>query len=514
MHNTEILELCVAFQENKANIKKLFETTCLAAQTLQAIPQAQTQVQPTVENLKQTLNAICEYLKRETLRSSNRNHIKKVTLHDGVNLVNLALSIKSLTLDEEILQIVSDLQAFIKKVASELTSKSGPDGSDGSDGCLKAKVTYILKQRDLNNIDESDSTKKYLQDIETWDSNHEKTVAEIASKELHLCGLNPIQTGIYFETFVGVYLHESVSVKKFSVPQDASKTATDVFQKELKCWKELSSKRFVQTLIGFVPVPALEPKLVAEFCPWQIDEYIKKHPKQVFRALFQLASGIEQIHGTKIDGKFFICHKDLAPRNVLVRVNGTIAISDFGMSRQTANEISRCTTVDNNGPKPPLNYASPEVVTSPSPVNSAADIWSLGMIAYALLTKCEPYAGKTDEEIKDNFFSAKIQLPQGLTKRAENKIFGDCSLQPLWSLIDLCLVTTPKGRITATQMKAVLKDVYKSEIEILAAKFELVKLPDRLSQLPDWFAPPSSSLNKVPLVVEGVDLADTQVNLS
>ncbi|KAI9332766.1 kinase-like domain-containing protein [Obelidium mucronatum] len=482
------------------------------------------------------------------------------TLHESVNLLNLALSIKSLNLNEKTLQSVFDLQAFIEKVASEVTSKSRPDGSDGSDGCLKAKVTYILKQRDLNNIDESDSTKKYLQDIETWDSNHEKTVAEIASKELHLCGLSPIQTGIYFETFVGVYLHESVSVKKFSVPQDASKKAKNIFQKELKCWKELSSKRFVQTLIGFVPVPALEPKLVAEFCPWQIDEYIKKHPKQVFRALFQLASGIEQIHGTKIDGKFFICHKDLAPRNVLVRVNGTIAISDFGMSRQAANEISIWTTVDNSGPKPPLNYASPEVVTSPSPVNSAADIWSLGMIAYALLTKCEPYAGKTDEEIKDNFFSAKIQLPQGLTKRAENKIFGDCSLQPLWSLIDLCLVTTPKGRITATQMKAVLKDVYKSEIEILAAKFEPVKLPDRLTQLPDWFAPPSSSLNKiewldkfnskwiekktdkkfredvlnmcdsfhgtemsvesivicllVPLVVEGVDLADTQVNLT
>lgn len=102
----------------------------------------------------------------------------------------------------------------------------------------------------------------------------------------------------------------------------------------------------------------------------------------------QLVSAIDHAHEHQI------IHRDIKPQNVLVKDDGTIKITDFGIA--IANDNVQLTF--NNTVMGSAHYLAPETTQGKEP-NAQVDIYSLGIVFYELLTGHVPYTGKTPTEI-------------------------------------------------------------------------------------------------------------------
>lgn len=89
----------------------------------------------------------------------------------------------------------------------------------------------------------------------------------------------------------------------------------------------------------------------------------------------QLIYGLDYLH------KHSICHRDLKPENILLDANGHIKIADFGFARWMKEKIAETSC---GSP----HYAAPEVIRGHPYDGCAADIWSAGVILFALLAVC------------------------------------------------------------------------------------------------------------------------------
>ena len=89
----------------------------------------------------------------------------------------------------------------------------------------------------------------------------------------------------------------------------------------------------------------------------------------------QLVYGIEYLH------HIGICHRDLKPENILLDPNKDVIIVDFGFASWMPDSIYH----NNCGS---LHYVAPEVLKSEPYNGKTADIWSLGVILFAMLTVC------------------------------------------------------------------------------------------------------------------------------
>jgi serine/threonine protein kinase len=90
-----------------------------------------------------------------------------------------------------------------------------------------------------------------------------------------------------------------------------------------------------------------------------------------------------------------IIHRDIKPANILFRRDGTPVLTDFGVAKQT--EADSRLTKDGIALGSPY-YISPEQAEC-KPLDGRADIYSLGIILYEMLTGKKPYTGNSDIQI-------------------------------------------------------------------------------------------------------------------
>lgn len=86
---------------------------------------------------------------------------------------------------------------------------------------------------------------------------------------------------------------------------------------------------------------------------------------------------------------------DIKPENIFVRSTepGDIALGDFEASEQLWDEEDTLTGIAGT-----IGYASPEAIGG-GPHNRSTDIWSIGIVAYALLAGRLPFGSNQPDEI-------------------------------------------------------------------------------------------------------------------
>lgn len=104
--------------------------------------------------------------------------------------------------------------------------------------------------------------------------------------------------------------------------------------------------------------------------------------------MIQLTSAIQNAHSHNI------IHRDIKPQNVLVKDDGTVKITDFGIA--VANDAVQLTM--NNTVMGSAHYLAPETAQGKD-ATQHVDIYSLGIVFYELLTGDVPFHGKTPTEI-------------------------------------------------------------------------------------------------------------------
>jgi serine/threonine protein kinase/cytochrome c-type biogenesis protein CcmH/NrfG len=101
---------------------------------------------------------------------------------------------------------------------------------------------------------------------------------------------------------------------------------------------------------------------------------------QTVSVVGQIAQGIGHAHAHNV------IHRDIKPSNVMLCYNGVAKIVDFGLARAIKGNATQSTGVSGT-----LPYMSPEQVTGKS-VDHRADIWSLGVVMYEMLSHRHPFA--------------------------------------------------------------------------------------------------------------------------
>ena len=95
------------------------------------------------------------------------------------------------------------------------------------------------------------------------------------------------------------------------------------------------------------------------------------------------AAGLSWLH------KRNIIHRDLKSLNLLLTADWQLKISDFGLSRFKAASASAVLT----GQCGSFHWMSPEVMSGSGSYSESADVYSLGINLWELLTRCVPFDG-------------------------------------------------------------------------------------------------------------------------
>ncbi len=145
------------------------------------------------------------------------------------------------------------------------------------------------------------------------------------------------------------------------------------------------------------------------------------------RYLIGLAQGLEFVHDNGL------IHRDLSPHNIRVLHDHTIKIMDFGLAKDVTD--STLTLVgDNFGT---IGYTAPEQLAGMRNVDQRTDIFSLGVIAYELLTCSNPFMADTM-----GHFIHKIHH---FEPRPLAEVWADCPAD-LAAVVHECISKTPDDR--------------------------------------------------------------------
>src|SRR2546423_1415893 len=103
-----------------------------------------------------------------------------------------------------------------------------------------------------------------------------------------------------------------------------------------------------------------------------------------------------------------IVHRDIKPHNVLVGPEGRLKVTDFGIARSGASQMTEVGSIIGTA-----QYLSPEQARG-APVDQTSDLYSLGVVLYELLTGQVPFTGDTPLEMGMKHLSEPPKAPSEL----------------------------------------------------------------------------------------------------
>jgi serine/threonine-protein kinase len=105
-----------------------------------------------------------------------------------------------------------------------------------------------------------------------------------------------------------------------------------------------------------------------------------------------------------------IVHRDIKPHNVLVDGEGHVKVTDFGIARAGASQMTEEGSIIGTA-----QYLSPEQARG-TQVDQTSDLYSLGIVLYEMLTGAVPFTGDSPVEIAMKHLSA---TPEPLSTRRD-----------------------------------------------------------------------------------------------
>lgn len=144
---------------------------------------------------------------------------------------------------------------------------------------------------------------------------------------------------------------------------------------------------------------------------------------EVIDIMQQLTSAISCAHDSNI------IHRDIKPQNVLIKEDGIVKITDFGIAMAlNSNELTQTNSVMGS-----VHYLPPEQANGKG-ATLKSDIYSLGIVMFELLTGKLPFRGENAVEIAikqmKNQIPSVCSLNENIPQSVENIILKACAKNP------------------------------------------------------------------------------------
>jgi tRNA A-37 threonylcarbamoyl transferase component Bud32 len=136
-------------------------------------------------------------------------------------------------------------------------------------------------------------------------------------------------------------------------------------------------------------------------------------PEQALHIVPQICEALQYAHQEGI------VHRDIKPENILIDKRGQVKIADFGLAKLMHRSAAEFTLTGSRQVMGTIDYMAPEQRTSPQDVDHRADIYSLGVVLYEMLTGELPLGrfaapsdrARVDGRLDDVVFRALEQEP-------------------------------------------------------------------------------------------------------
>jgi hypothetical protein len=181
-------------------------------------------------------------------------------------------------------------------------------------------------------------------------------------------------------------LERDVALKMMLLDFTTDQTARDRFQREARAVARLQHRNVV-TIHELGEVDGA-PYIVMEFLSGRdLDAMLKGDMKltlaQKLDVVIQLCDGLGYAHEQGI------VHRDVKPGNVRVLEDSTVKILDFGIAKFAQSSITQSGTIMGTP-----SYMAPEQIMG-KPVDGRADLFSVGVLLYELLSGQKPFSGES-----------------------------------------------------------------------------------------------------------------------
>ena len=199
-------------------------------------------------------------------------------------------------------------------------------------------------------------------------------------------------------------LEREVALKIIHPHLATDKSFVEKFRREAKMAASLSHPNLVNVFDQGTDNQIIF--LVMEFVPGiNLRDALNDHgalpPDRALEILEPLTSGLAAAHSAGI------LHRDLKPENVFLSDNGTVKLGDFGLAREITSHTQTGSVVGTAA------YLSPELVLR-GQADARSDIYSLGVMAFELLTGKQPYGGDQAVQIAYQHANSNIPAPSSL----------------------------------------------------------------------------------------------------
>ncbi|XP_046356807.2 serine/threonine-protein kinase BRSK2-like isoform X2 [Haliotis rufescens] len=141
-------------------------------------------------------------------------------------------------------------------------------------------------------------------------------------------------------------------------------------------------------------------------------------PKEARRFFRQIISALDFCHSHNI------CHRDLKPENLLLDEKNNIRVADFGMASLQVEGSMLETSCGSP------HYACPEVIRGEKYDGRKADVWSCGVILYALLVGALPFDDDNLRQLLEKVKKGVFHIPHFVPPDCQNLLRGMIEVDP------------------------------------------------------------------------------------
>ena len=177
-------------------------------------------------------------------------------------------------------------------------------------------------------------------------------------------------------------LDRLVALKILPVTPGGDPSFNERFQREARALATLSHPNIVG-VFDFGQTPTLS-YFIMEYVDGvnlrQLEHTSKLTPHEALAIVPQVCEALQFAHDRGI------VHRDIKPENILVDKQGRVKIADFGLAKLMRVEPSGFALTQSHHVVGTPQYMAPEQVEHPQDVDHRADIYSLGVVFYEMLT--------------------------------------------------------------------------------------------------------------------------------
>lgn len=224
---------------------------------------------------------------------------------------------------------------------------------------------------------------------------------------------------------------EKVAIKILEKSKIVDAADVERVNREIKVLKKLRHPNVIQ--LYEIIETSRQLYLVMEYCSGgELFDYIVANTRlkefEACRFFQQLISGLEYLH------RLGIVHRDLKPENLLLDEKLNIKIVDFGLSNMYSPDQLLKTACGS-----PC-YAAPEMIARKMYVPLKSDIWSSGVVLYAMVCGYLPFEDGNTAALYQKIMAGSYKCPKFLSNEAID-------------LIKRILEVNPNTRIAPERLK-------------------------------------------------------------